>query len=409
MPSDTLAPQEIDAGDDIHALLNAAFDEHEDKPEVAEKPEPQEAEPPARAPDGKFAKAETPDAEDPPERAAAKVEEKPAETTEEKPAAVASEPPSTWKPEDKETFKTLPPEAQQILLRRHGEMEAYFSKRSQERAAFDRDYEPVRQILSPFETQIRAKGFTPASLIQAWSNVELALTNPENAPRVIADIAKNYNIDRAALGRALGFTTAAAPVEGQPPVDGAAPIQLPPELVQELRLLREKQQFFDQHLTAQQQREQSEAETRVMSTIAAFRDAVDEKGTPTHPHYDELEDDMIELLKVARASGKEPGLQDLYDKAVWANTSTREKVLASQRAAEEAQREADRNAEEARRKAAEEKTRVEARAKAERAKKAASSVTGAPGSGQARMQAAKDGDLSLKDQLLASYDELADA
>lgn len=408
MPSDTLTSSETDAGDDLRSLLNASFDEHETKPETAPALKVEAEAPPEtrqRAPDGKFAKVETPEevTEKPsPEIKPETVEVKPPEA---KPETPGAEPPAHWAEADKATFKALAAEAQQFLLRRSNEMEADYTRKTTAISALKRDYEPVQAILAPFDAQIKSKGFTPASLIQAWSNVELALTNPANAPRVVADIVANYKVDRASLARALGFE-----VPGTPPApDGASPIHLPPELIQTLQTLDQRQQQYDQHLSAQRDRERVETENRVMSTITAFRDAKDEAGNALHPHYDELEAEMIDLLTSARARGAEPTLEELYDKAVWANTSTRDKVLTSQRAADEAQRETTRKAEEAGRVAAEEAKRVEARAKAEKAKKAASSVTGAPGSGQARLQQAKDGDLSLRDQLLAAHDEMADA
>jgi hypothetical protein len=140
--------------------------------------------------------------------------------------------------------------------------------------------------------------------------------------------------------------------------------------------------------------QQREAENRVMSTIEAFKGAKDPSGNLLHPHYDELEADMVDLWKVAQAAGQQPTLEDVYDKAVWANTSTRQKLLDAQTAAQEAQRAA-----------AEKKQRDEARAKAERARKASSSVTGAPGSSQARMQPGP-GERSLRDQLNAAFEDV---
>src|SRR5580698_6622476 len=132
MPLDDQTVDQIDAPeDDLHALLNKAFTEHEEQPEPVEKPEKPAVKP--RAPDGKFTKSE----EDKPPP-----EDKPEETAETKPEtdkpekAAAAEPPNLWKAEDKETFKALPPEAQQFLLRRHGEMEADYTRKTQQHAAF---------------------------------------------------------------------------------------------------------------------------------------------------------------------------------------------------------------------------------------------------------------------------------
>jgi hypothetical protein len=45
-----------------------------------------------------------------------------------------------------------------------------YTRKTQQHAAFVRDYEPVRQILGPYDAQIRQAGFTPASLIgPSWN------------------------------------------------------------------------------------------------------------------------------------------------------------------------------------------------------------------------------------------------
>jgi hypothetical protein len=74
-----------------------------------------------------------------------------------------------------------------------------------------------------------------------------------------------------------------------------------------------------------------------------------------------------------------PPLADLYDTAVWANPSTRAALKAAEKATEETKRS------------------EEARAKAASARRAGSSVTGAPGSGQATKPIR--GELSLRESL----------
>jgi len=283
------------------------------------------------------------------------------------------------------------------VLRRHQEMEADYTRKTTAIAAFKREYEPVDQLFAPFEDQIKAAGFTKAGLIQAWAGVEKKLTSGQGV-EVVADLQRTYNLDKNQIARALGLTSPAAGVETPPAPDAAAPIQLPPEVLRTLQSLDQRQQQFDQHLTRQQQERQTEATNRVMSTIAAFRDAKDQNGNLLHPHYADLENEMVILANGIRASGGEPDLKDLYDKAVWANPSTRQKVLDGQNAAQEAQR-----------KAVEEQQRKEARAKAERARRAGSSVTGTPGSSQAAITTAKAGEVSIRDALMAAVEEHADA
>lgn len=391
MPPEPQDQVETPAPEDLRSQISAAFEAHE-APDDGEATV-REGRP--REPDGRFAKVEREAPTEPVAEEATSTEAAPVAPVEDKPAAPAPiEPPDRWSQADREAFKKIPVEAQDFVMRRYRDIEADYTRKTQEIAAFRRDYEPVQQMMAPFEQQIRNAGFTPATLIQAWAKVEQDLTQGRGVA-VVKDLVQNYRLDRAQLARELGLTAPAAGVEQPPAPDGVAPAQLPPEVTQTLQQLQARQTQFDQYLTTQQQTRQREETNRVMSTITAFRDAKDPSGNLLHPHYDDLETDMIAYLQAARNMGQEPGLDELYEKAVYANPSTREKVLLSQRAAEEAQRTA-----------AAEKLRVEARAKAEKARRAGSSVTGAPGASQAAIAAAKAGSGSLRDQIRASMEAL---
>lgn len=389
MPPEIQEQVDTPEPEDLRSQISAAFEAHE-SPVDGETPV-RDGRP--REPDGRFAKVER-ETPEPVAEEAAPVEEAPAELVETKPVVPAIEPPDRWSVADREAFKKIPADAQEFVMRRYREIEGDYTRKTQEIAAFRRDYEPVQQMMAPFEQQIRNAGFTPATLIQAWANIEQALTQGRGVA-VVKDLVQNYRLDRAQLARELGLTAPAAGVEQPPAPDGVAPAQLPPEVTQTLQQLQARQTQFDQYLTTQQQARQREETNRVMGAITAFRDAKDPSGNLLHPHYDDLETDMIAYLQAARNMGQEPGLDELYEKAVYANPSTREKVLLSQRAAEEAQRTATA-----------EKQRLEARAKAEKARRAGSSVTGAPGASQAAIAAAKAGSGSLRDQIRASMDAL---
>ena len=98
---------------------------------------------------------------------------------------------------------------------------------------------------------------------------------------------------------------------------------------------------------------------------------------------------MTSLAQAALASKQAvPSLDQLYETAVFATPSTRDKVLTAQRQQEEAKR------------------TEEARTKAASARRAGSSVTGAPGTGQAPTGRGAS-ELSLREQLEAAADDAA--
>jgi hypothetical protein len=142
-----------------------------------------------------------------------------------------------------------------------------------------------------------------------------------------------------------------------------------------------------------------EINTRVMSTIDQFREAKSPAGALLHPHFADVEDDMTRLAQAAMVRGEEvPSLDELYDKAVWAYPSTRTRLIEERTAADMAQHAAT-----------EQKRAAEARAKAERARRAGSSVTGSPGHGQSAAMSGRKANGSIMDDLRSAYEEHSNA
>jgi hypothetical protein len=398
--------------DDIRSALASAI-AAQDEPVVdkaAEKPAPEAKEPDEQAkegrvrrPDGTFApkaEGEEPDAQAPEKSAVEKPE---GESEPEKKSEVASkEPPANWPAAEKAMFKTMPEPVQQFLLKRHSAMEADYTKKTQAIASFKNEYEPVDKLFAPHIEQMKAKGFSPRTLIESWAKVETELAaGPDSATRIIQGLIKGYNIPVAKIAAALGVKSAPAaepeidPATGQrklPVPEVQQQIQLPPELLERLGRVEQFATTEQQRRANEAQARQRDAENGVMSQIEKFKSASDDKGNLLHPHFEDVEADMTALAN-AHLSMKQsvPALDDLYERAVWANPSTREKVRTAETQAAE-------------------KDRAEkARAKAAAAKRASASVTGAPGAGQAPSGSKRGSELSLREQLLEAAEESADA
>lgn len=310
-----------------------------------------------------------------------------------------------WTSAQKEMFKRQPPEVQEFILGRHKALEADYFKKTREFAGFRKDYEPVEQIFAPHREVMRQKGLTPRSLIEAWTNVETRLTRGEGVD-VIKGLIQGYNIDRAQLATALGLSARTAAVdparqdeqghqgENLPyTIDkNGEPIALPPMVLDKLRKLDAIEQRLDQ--VDQFNRSivnegRSAQERRMQNNLDSFRSATDENGNLKHPHYDEIEDDMATIANGMLARGQSvPPLDELYERAVYANPSTRQSLRAAER------------------QEAETKRQDEARAKAAAARKAGSSVTGYPSAGQAP-GSTHNANRSLREELLAAATEAA--
>lgn len=416
-----------DAPDDISASINAAITEHGEpgkpveapkveakpepvaKPAAEEKPEPAKAGERQRGPDGKFLKA---DSSEEPELALEpkpKVAAKP-EGTEPEPAEVkldvAPEIPSVLarlSAVDKEKFNGLPQEAKDILAGIAKQQNADYTRKTQAIAQLKNEYEPVEQMFAPHRDIMRQKGFTPKSLITAWFNVENDLMSG-NGAKVIKGLVDGYKLDPRQIAQVLGISGAPQRQtngNGQahfddagnvvPAVEQGQQVQLPPEVQARLDELARRQDAIDNanrarndHEAAAVRRARVDAEQKAETDIETFKSADDGKGNMLHPHFEDVEDAMTTIaLGYANRKQPIPPLQELYETAVWANPSTRAKLLAADKQAEE------------------EKARKEARDKAARATKAGSSTTGTPGSGQATL---KPVERSLREELEANFD-----
>jgi hypothetical protein len=390
--------------DDIRSSLAAAIAESETPAEVvtdAPKPDAASTDGTAsdgrvRGPDGKFVKKE--------EGADPVVADKTAAADPATPVVADSkEAPTHWSQADKDKFKAQAPETQAFILDRFKAMEGDYTRKTQEIANLKKEYGPVDEMFAPHKEVLRQKGFTPRSLIESWANVETKLAaGPDSAIEVIKGLLTGYQIPVEKLAASLGITRQqAAQVQQQPgqqptAVENGAVVALPPQVEAELKALREQvsgvtswKSQQEQQAANQRRANEIQQEQAAENIVNEFRTSKDDKGNLLHPHMAEVEGMMTALANAALASKQPvPPLKELYETAVYATPSTREKVLTAQKQQEETRR------------------TEEARTKAANARKAGSSVTGAPGSGQAP-SGKSSSELSLREQLEAAADEAA--
>lgn len=301
------------------------------------------------------------------------------------------EPPKNWSAEDREMFGRLPEAARAPFLGMYKRMEAGFTRNLQRGAYLEREYGEIENNIFTRENRqaIAAKGATIPQVVRAWADVERALTGPDNELRsqMIARIIHAYKGDTtriaAVINELRGFAPAAGSDAGGAGTNGAdAPAatapggpaaggngQISPQLEARFRAIENEQR--------------TRYRTEANQMVEAFANERDDQGQLKHPHYSELEADIADLAVAERQKGRlltPADLPVLYERALWANPSTREKQLRSEREAA-TQRAAD-----------------EERQRAERARRAGSSVTGAPGGpGQSTIP---DQELSIRDNIV---------
>ena len=250
------------------------------------------------------------------------------------------EPPAHWSQADKEALKKAPAEVQGWLLKRYKDMEADYTRKTQDIAHL-RDYAPIDQMFQPYKVALSAQGLTPQALIQRWAAAEQQLS--ANPTATLAHFAKLYRVDPNQLVQAM---------QGGQKI----PAELHP-VMQELNALKSQ-------VNGWQQAQQQQQFNSTRSEIDQFAAQTAADGSPAHPHFDEVLDDMVAMAGAEMQQGRKPDLQNLYERAVWANPATRQKQL------------------EATALQAQQKQQAAAKEHAANSRRAGSSITGAPTPGQ---------------------------
>lgn len=407
-----------DSKDDLKSLLAETFDAAEaaDAPsgvqpnaEITEKPlekpssEPKPAETVPtetreRGPDGKFlpkeAKETPPSTETPPSEApkAAEGEEKPAEA-----APTGAEPPAHWSAADKEMVAKLPEDLRPLVVDRIKRIEAGFTPKLQKLAQMEKEFGGAVEVFAPHMDAIRQRGQTPSDVVRVWAQMEealianrmaaqsgrsdrAALVATDSGAQIVARIIQAYNVDPAAVAAHLTNSVQQPPQHqnGAGNQQNGAGYAIDPVLAQ-------KVDGIEQTLNAWRQQEATQRVSQAQNQIEQFANEKNADGSLKHPFFSDLEDDITNLWRLEQSQGRAPSLPALYERAVWANSSTRDQLLHSQRQAEQ-KRAAD-----------------EAKAKAEAARKASSSISGAPMPGS--MPQAAPTNRGLRDQIVTALEE----
>lgn len=210
--------------------------------------------------------------------------------------------PNTWRKEQAAKFNTLPPDIQEEVLRReadiHRGLEQYRDK-----AQFG---EAMEKAVTPFLNTIQNQGLTPdkavAELMQA--DHKLRYGSPAEKTQFLAYLAQSYGIDVTNLPT-------------------AQQTQLDPNIAH----LQQQVQQLSGYIQNQQFEGQKREEQSLNSEIESF------KSDPKNRHFESVRHEMAGLLQAGLAAN----LQDAYERAIYANPTTRAQVIAEQQAQARAQ------------------------------------------------------------------------
>lgn len=204
--------------------------------------------------------------------------------------------PKTWTKEALADWATIPPRAQQEIVKRE---EDFLRGITQYKQAADVGVR-YSQVAAPYSAQLAAHNIDPVQLFQSFAanHYLLSFGQPEQKLQLAANLLNNYKIDLGQLNNYMGDQAFEAP---------------DPEIV----ALRNE---ISQLRSGLQQTNTAQLET-VRSSIVA---GIDEfANDPAHPYFDEVADNIMQIIE----TGSAQSLEDAYEMAVYANPVTRQKEI----------------------------------------------------------------------------------
>ena len=256
-------------------------------------------------------------------------------------AKLAIRAPASWSPAAKATFDKLPPEVQQAVAKREQEIDHGLRRKSEE----VKRYEPLEQVLAPRRAQWAAQGMDEVHAVKTLlAAQDLLEKNPMQGLEFLA--------------RSYGVNLNTAQPQGQPHQAQPARDSHP-----EIAALKQQLQVL-----------QSQVQTAQTAPIVSQIDAF--QNDPANLYFENVRDDMAVLLH----NGKASDLKEAYEMACWMRPDIRPFLQTAQAPAAPVQD------------------------KAAQARRAAVSVTGAPG--QTRIPKSNG---SIEDDIRAAFEEVAGA
>ncbi len=203
--------------------------------------------------------------------------------------ATALKPPNSWKPAAREHWAKLPAEVQQEAIRRERETQQALTASDDAR----KNWGNYQQAIAPYMGMIQAEGGDPISAASTLFRTAAALRTapPGHKARLVADIVKTYGIDIQLLDQELAGQ---APQQTQAPQQGQFRDPRFDQFLQDLEgQKRQRQQAMNQ---------QHAAEVETFGANAEF--------------FDDVRQEMADLLEVSARRGVEMTLENAYSRAV---------------------------------------------------------------------------------------------
>lgn len=199
--------------------------------------------------------------------------------------------PADWSESAKAAFAKAPADVQQVLLERSKEMQADYTRKTQETARLRKHYEAVDQVLAPHSEYLARQGKSPAEAVDALMRAQVALDS--DPASVILHLAQEKGLNLAQL----------AQLQQQSTGQGSHPAiqQLSNEVLQ-----------LKQQLQAQQQEEVS---AQALESIVEFQNEKDANGNLLHPHFEDVRPYLSAIIADLRDTDPDASDRDILEQA----------------------------------------------------------------------------------------------
>lgn len=235
---------------------------------------------------------------------------KPAEVGEKTPEQLAAESaakptekaPLGWGPARDALWAKVPPDVRAVIAKREQDIQNGMSQAGRIRAVADE----YRDIVAPHQDIIARMGSTPKQALSSVMQTATALIVGTQAQKVavLAEMIDRYGVDLPELDKALTESLNRKKNGG----GGAAPQPQPINF----RAVPELQPLFklqEQYMTAQQQRNQ-QMEQEANTAIQSMQDK---------PYFNDVKDDIADIMEISAKRGIVLTIQQAYDKACQLN------------------------------------------------------------------------------------------
>ncbi len=204
--------------------------------------------------------------------------------------------PVSWKPGIREHWKDIHPEVQDEIARR----EADHNKVLNDSAGFRKVADEYYRTVAPFQSLIQAQGSTPAEAIHNLMSTAAQLTqgSPARKAEVILNIINEYGVDISMLDQIMA---------GQPVTDDPNAALLT-SIDERLAPIHN----FMGGIHQQQETRNEVVGAEAATELATFATAHSE-------FYEDLRDDMADLLEMSANRGRAMTMEEAYERAAGAH------------------------------------------------------------------------------------------